>query len=338
MTVMIRIGVIGAGIMGSLHAEAYQQNPNAELIAVCDFIREKAEKAAEKFEAGAFYTDYRKMIEKEELDAVAVATPDFAHTDPVITALEAGLDVIVEKPLATEREDADRIVKAVEKSGCNLMVNYGNRMRPQHRRVKQMIENDELGNPIHAYAKLMNSLSVPLEMLSWSSKSSPTWFLMSHMVDMIRWWFNAEAVMAYASKTEGVLNSKGVTTHDTMTAIVKFENGATATFETAWILPNSLPRNVDHRIELIGTKGFLKIDQFKEGLEVYTDGVTYPSSGTTDLNYKRVGWWFESVNYFIHCLENDIKPKPDENDGRAVTNILLAIIESAERDEPVKIT
>ena len=144
---MIRIGVIGAGIMGSLHAEAYQQNPNAELIAVCDFIREKAEKAAEKFEAGAFYTDYRKMIEKEELDAVAVATPDFAHTDPVITALEAGLDVIVEKPLATKREDADRIVKAVEKSGCKLMVNYGNRMRPQHRRVKQMIENDELGNP-----------------------------------------------------------------------------------------------------------------------------------------------------------------------------------------------
>ena len=335
---MIKVGVIGAGIMGSMHAEAYSQNPCADLVAVCDIVAEKAEKVAKRFKAKAHYTDYEEMIEKEELDAVAVATPDFAHADPVIAALKAGLHVIVEKPLATTLEDADRIVEAVKQSGCWLMVNYGNRMRPQHRKVKQMIDDGELGKPIHAYAKLMNSLYVPMKMLSWSSRSSPTWFLMSHMVDMIRWWFNSEAVKVYASKTEGVLASMGIETHDTMSAIVEFENGATATFETAWILPNSLPSNVDHRIELIGTKGFVKIDQLNQGLEVYADVVRYPSSGTTDLGYKRVGWWFESVNYFIHCLENNIKPEPDENDGRAVTKILLAIIESADKGKPIRIT
>ncbi len=334
---MIRFGIIGSGIMGEKHAQAYFQSEKATLIATCDINLQRAMDIGRRYGAESFYTDYRDMLERSDIDAVAVATPDFAHKDPVIASLEAGKDVIVEKPLATTIEDADEIVNAVKRTGRKLMVNYANRMRPQHRTVKNMILNGEVGRPKHAYAKLSNTLYVPTRMLSWSGRSSPTWFLLSHMVDMIRWFFDAEAKRVYASKTEGLLRSKGIDTHDTLTAIVEYSNGATACFETSWILPESSPNIVDHRIEIIGTKGYVKIDQFEQGLQAYTEKASFPSCSPIDLDYKVVGWWFNSVDYFIHCLEEDVNPRPDVEDGRAVTYTILAMLESAEKHEPINL-
>jgi len=335
---VIRFGVIGTGIMGEKHAHAYFQSEKATLVATCDLNLERAREVGKRYGAEAFYTDYREMLARSDLDAVAVATPDFAHREPVVAALEAGKDVIAEKPLATTLEDADKMVEAVRRSGRKLMVNFGNRMRPQHRMTKAMIQKGDLGELRYAYAKLSNTLYVPTKMLSWSGRSSPTWFLLSHMVDMVRWFFNSEAVRVYASKTEGLLKSRGIDTHDTLVAIVDFANGATACFETSWILPESLPTTVDHRIEVTGTKGAIRIDQFEQGIQTYTDRASFPSSGSADLDYKTVDWWLDSVNYFIHCLEKDLKPKPDVEDGRAVTKIILAMLESAEKRKPITLS
>jgi len=171
---MIRFGVVGTGIMGEKHAQAYFQSEKATLVVTCDLNLERAREVGRRYGAEAFYADYREMLAKSDLDAVAVATPDFAHMEPVVAALEAGKDVIVEKPLATTLEDADKMVEAVRRSGRKLMVNYGNRMRPQHRMAKSMIQKGDLGELRYAYAKLSNTLYVPMKMLFWSGRSSPT--------------------------------------------------------------------------------------------------------------------------------------------------------------------
>jgi len=211
-------------------------------------------------------------------------------------------------------------------------------MQPQHRMTKTIIQKGDIGEPRHVYAKLSNTIFVPTKMLSWSGKSSPTWFLLSHMVDLVRWFLGSEVTRVYASKTEGLLKSMGIETHDSLVAIVDFANNATACFETCWILPESLPTPVDHRMEVIGTKGTIKIDQFEQEIQTYTDKAFFPSSGFTDLGYKTVGWWFESVYYFIHCLEKNLEPKPNVEDGRAVTKIIVAMLDSAEQHKPITLS
>jgi len=109
-------------------------------VATCDLNLERAREAGKRYGAKAFYTDYREMLARSDLDAVAVVTPDFAHMEPVIAALEAGKDIIV-----------DKMVETVRKSGRKLMVNYGNRLRAQHRMAKSMIQKGELGEPRYKY-------------------------------------------------------------------------------------------------------------------------------------------------------------------------------------------
>lgn len=95
---------------------AYQQNPFSRIEALTDLNLNRAKEMAEKYQIPRVYTDYREMLEKEELDIVSVATPDFAHREPVCTCLEHGLHVFLEKPVATNMEDCNAIAEAVKKS------------------------------------------------------------------------------------------------------------------------------------------------------------------------------------------------------------------------------
>ena len=107
----LQVAVIGAGIYGQNHLNAYKWNPNANLVAICDKNAEVAERAAREYGAKA-YTDMEEMLQKESIDAVSIATPDPYHKEPVLTAIRYGKDVLVEKPLATTSTDAYAIIQA----------------------------------------------------------------------------------------------------------------------------------------------------------------------------------------------------------------------------------
>ncbi|MBD3182531.1 hypothetical protein GF312_09580 [Candidatus Poribacteria bacterium] len=332
---LLKCGIIGAGILGKIHLKACLQYPYAKPVAVCDINQERANEAAEEFNLKA-YTDYREMLHKTELDIIHVVTPDFAHRDPVITSLEAEKHVICEKPMATTMDDAKAIVKAVKKSGCRLMVNFSNRWNVPHHNTKKAILDGELGELKHAYARLSNTTYVPKQMLSWSDKSSPTMFLLPHMIDLVRWFFMSEAETVYASKTEGVLKSMGIDTHDTMTALVNFKNGAAACFETSWILPESLPYIVDHYVKLIGSKGITYLDMTQHVLRKYGDKAEYTRNPETIFGYSR-GFPYDSIYHFLECIINDRNPISNEIDGLMNTAVLCAIIESADTGKDVRI-
>ena len=333
---MLKCGVIGAGILGKVHLRACRQYPRAEPVAICDINEDRANEAAEEFGVEA-YTEYEEMLGKADLDVVHVATPDFAHRDPVVKSLKAGKHVLVEKPMATSMEDANAIMEAVQKNPGKLMVNFSNRWNVPHHNAKQIIDNGELGDLKHAYARLSNTTYVPTQMLSWSSKSSPTMFLLPHMVDLVRWFFSAEAKTVYAAKTEGVLKSMGIDTHDTMTAIVNFDNGAVACFETSWILPESLPFLVDHYVKLIGSKGTTYVDTTQHMLRKFAADAEYVRKTDTMFGYGR-GFSYDSIYHFLECILEDKEPISNEVDGLMNTAVLCAMLESSEKHQPVSIS
>ncbi len=334
----IGFGVIGLGTFGKNHVAAYVEHPFARLVAVCDIKEELAKDTAEKYKV-KYYTDYREMLENPDIEAISVVTPDFLHRDPVIACAEKGKHILCEKPLATTVEDAEEMVKAVEKAGVTLMVDFHNRWNPPFALTKESAEKGELGRPVHAYIRLSDTIYVPTKMLSWASKSSVLWFLGSHTVDLARWIFNDEAAEIYATCGMELLKSKGIETPDFYQYMIRFRNGAVAMFENSWILPETLPTIVDFVAAFTFTKGCVYIDPIQHGaFKKFTiDSWSYPNiiGGPMDIHGRRVGFVNESILHFVDCLVHGKKPIPTGRDGLAVTKILCAVEESARNAKPV---
>ena len=144
------------------------------------------------------YTDYGELLRQHALDLVVVATPDPLHREPVIAALEAGVpNIIQEKPLATTVEDAGAIYEAVERRRARLFVNYANRGAAQDIATHYVIQQGLLGPVVYGEARLDDNITVPTGLWGQRSRacaagSSTAHFLLSHVVDLLRWYFNRQ--------------------------------------------------------------------------------------------------------------------------------------------------
>ena len=186
------VAVIGAGILGSRHARVYSEMPCTRLVAVVDIDGERASRVAEQHGAEIWATDYETVLNRPDIDAVSVATPDFAHADPVVSALRAGKHVLVEKPLATSVADGERMLEAQRDTGKILMVNYSHRFAPEYFKAKLAIEEGSIGDRCRGTRK-NDTIYVPTQMLNWSRSSTCADFLSSYDIDLVRWYMESEA-------------------------------------------------------------------------------------------------------------------------------------------------
>ena len=220
----LRVGVVGAGIMGRLHARIIHEHPHAELVAICDTNAIRAGELAGQFSVPCC-GDIAELL-RLPLDAVVIAVPDFLHYQPVMAALDAGKHVLVEKPLTTDVAEAEQIAAKVGDRGLRLMVNYSNRWMPSYAQAKQAVDKGQIGDILWAYTRKNDTINVATDMLTWSAATSPAWFLASHDIDYVRWCVGAEAEEVYATAQRRVLPQLGIDTCDGMQALVRFENGA----------------------------------------------------------------------------------------------------------------
>ena len=127
MSDILKVGVIGIGILGSQHSRNFSKHEKSQVVSVADPLENSAEDMAKEVEAKA-YTDFKEMLSKEKLDLVVVATPDPLHKEPFISSVNAGVKAILsEKPLATTAADAEEMMDAADKAGTRVYVNFANR-------------------------------------------------------------------------------------------------------------------------------------------------------------------------------------------------------------------
>jgi predicted dehydrogenase len=331
----VAVGIVGAGIWGTNHALALSTHAPADLAIVCDSDAERAERLAAKH--GCRWTTSLDELASSEVEAVTVATPDHLHKAPTLAMLAAGKHVLVEKPLATTVADARAMVEAAEASGATLMVDFHARWHPLFMGAKDYQERGELGDPVMAYARLSNTLHVPTEMLRWSGHSGPEWFLLPHVMDIVRWIFGSEPVEVYARGHRGVLESRGLDCWDAIQALVEFENRAICTFETSWILPESYTNVVDNRLSLLGSKGGLELRN-EPALWAFTDRFHTPFSSESVTRYGKVwGFQYESIRYFVDCVAAGTAPEASGRDGLVVTAMIEASLLSLRERRPVRL-
>ena len=336
----IGFGLVGTGTWGQVHAEVYSTDHRSSLVAVCDVDENRAAAFAARYGAKFVYTDYREMMRNTEIDAVAVVTPDFAHCGPIVAAANAHKHVIVEKPLATTLEDLDCIADAVRASGVALMVDFHCRWCPPLVVSRASIEGGELGDVVSAYLRLNDTIFVPTKMLSWAAQSSILWFLGSHSVDTLRYLLNAEVARVYAVSRSGVLRGKGVDVPDIYQSILEFDTGVIASVENNWIVPDSNPSLNDFKVNILGSKGMINVDLTHNQLieRYYERASDRPDVLDGPLiRGRHVGFVYESIRHFVECLAEGKPPEATLDDGIRVSKVILAVMESASRGEPVTV-
>lgn len=340
MTDKVRVGVIGLGIMGEQYVRIYHAHPLAEVTAICNRRRERLDEVGDKYSIKERYTDFAEMVAAAPIDAVCVATPDFAHYEPAKAAIEAGKHVLCEKPFTTDLREADHLLELLDlKPQLKLQVAFNHRWLSSYYHGFVQLRAGALGRPLAGYARKNDTIWVSTEMINWAAQSTPIHFLGAHDIDLMRWFFASEPVEVHAYGVKDVLVARGIDTYDLIQAQVKFESGVFATIESAWIYPNTFPSIVDSFLEVIGSNGHLHFDRKRESIEMSTEkSFTYPKVFlTSEVFGKLRGAFVECLSDFLDAIINDAEPKVAAFDGRQVTAVLDAVTRSLDSGQTVKV-
>lgn len=323
----VRLGIIGLGIMGESYVRIYSQHPLAEVVAVCSRSAQRVEEMCARYSVPHGMTEFRRLLERPDLDAVVVATPDSEHFAPALAALQSGRHVLIEKPMTTSLAEADELLRAARRAGRKIQVAFNHRWLSAYYQTKTLIAAGEIGAPLAGYARKNDTIFVPTEYIRWAGETTPAWFLGSHDIDLLRWWLEAEPVEARAWGRREVLAARGIPTYDIVQAQVKFSSGAFVTFESAWVYPNTFPSIVDSFVEVIGQAGHVHLDRKCESLEVSTaKKFSYPKGFLMAEIFGRLrGAFPQCLEDFLLAIVEDRPPGATGEDGRQVTAALDAI-------------
>lgn len=342
----IGYGIVGVGIWGQIHVRSLLSDPKANLVAICDINKDNAKAIAKKYGIPKYYTSYEEMLKDSEIEAVSIATPDYAHGEPALAVVQSGRHLLVEKPMAMTVEESIDIIKEGKNKGVKVMVDLHNRWSPPFFNAHQSLQNGDLGILKYIYFRLSDTMYVPLEYISWGNKSSALWFLGPHGIDTVRWLFNDEVEEVFAVARRGVLTSKGIDTPDFFALILQFRNGGIANLEHSWIVSPSSPSIFDLKCSLQASEGTIFIDtSHNRMIEKYTNDVgqnwgqiPYPDT-TLDLfiHGRQLGFATESIHHFVDCLWNEKEPMVTGIDGLRSTEVIVAAEESIKTNKSVKV-
>ena len=321
----LRVGVIGVGWFGTVHCRAIADHPQLELAALCDRAEDRLAQMAREHGVARTCTDYRELVEDPEIDALAVVTPWNHHAEPALAGLAAGKHVLVEKPMASTVEDCRRMCDAARDGEAILMVGHVCRFNPRYVSAKREIDAGRIGKVVAINARR----NVPAKWVTEQLETiGPILHTCSHDTDMMLWLTGARVVSAYAQ----TVNTLGLAYDDVAHLMYRFDSGASALYEGAWCMPDSSPFDLDERMSVIGTEGFIHIqDTFPDFAVCSKEG--FKSPDTTywpELHGITGGALRDEWSYFARCVREGTRPTvitPEE--AMEVVRTVLAAHESA---------
>ena len=330
----IRIGVIGAGIMGEQYIRIYADHPYARVVALAARRIERARAVAEKYSVPHATDDWKGITESSEIDAVCIALPDGEHFAAAESALKHGKHVLIEKPMTTDLAEADALVRLAEQTNLKVQVAFNHRWLAPYHAGKQAMLAGDIGAPLTAYARKNDTIFVPTRFINWAHTTTPAWFLSCHDIDLVSWMFDSDPVEARAWGIKRVLVAQGIDTYDMIQAQVRYGNGAIATFESGWVHPDTFPTMVDSFIGIVAEHGHLHFDRKRESLEMSTpERFSYPKTFlSADIFGTLRGALPACLDDFVNAIRKDTTPAAGVRDGRRVTAALTAIHHSLAAD------
>lgn len=347
-----------AHVHAEFRAKALNELPNARIVAIADENEQRGRSAAQRFGVDDFTTDWRRIVERDDIDVVFVHSENAAHADQVVASAEAGKDVFCEKPIATTVEDAARMVDAVARTGVNGTAAFVSRFSQEAERAKRIVDSGVLGPIVNARSLIglagIAEIGCPPDMVEWMLDrdlgGGGAWIDEgSHGIDLLRHFVGEiETVAAFTTsrvKTDLAVEDIGV-------AVLAFANGALGEIATSWSLAVDL--GMRNTLELYGERGTLYVSptsRFPQ-VELYTEELPaelrgwvsphirpnvsephdYASWPPHVHHYKR-----EVASYVDRWLRREQPPGPTLEDGLACLEVITAGYEAAQTATVVRL-
>lgn len=343
----MKYALIGCGRIATNHIKAVLNN-QLELVAVCDVVPEHMESllakhGLEKVTSIKRYTDYKKLLDENQIELAAIATESGLHAEIALCCIDHSVNVIIEKPMAMSIQDADEIIKRSAKMGVKVSACHQNRFNVAVQELRQALEAGRFGRLSHGsihvrWNRNQDYYTQAPWRGTWEQDGGALMNQCIHGIDLLRWMLGNEIEEVYGVTKQQFHDY--LEAEDIGMAVVRFKNGAVATIEGT---TNVYPQNLEETLYLFGENGTVKLggksvnnidvwnfadeketDSSKQGLQEQTSNVY--GNGHTSL-YADV----------IDAIQNDRTPYVDAQAGKNALELVLAIYKSQKKRQPVKL-
>jgi UDP-N-acetylglucosamine 3-dehydrogenase len=309
------VAVIGTGFWGRNHARVFKELKETELLAVCDINAERAKNVAKQFGVRA-YTSMGKLLKRKEVEAVSNCVWSLNLAKETLKALKAGKHVLVEKPMATNVKQAEKLLETAEEEGLHLSVGFLMRFIPGIQHMKNAVEDKTIGNLVCATAKRVSE---------WPERIGDVGVVKDtaiHDIDIIRYLFGEEPIAVYA-KTGSMKYKKF---EDYAQIMLTFEGGKSAFIESNWLTPYKT-----RTLVVTGSKAIMKLDYITQELTIEDAKKTlqprYPWQEPLKLE----------LQHFANCILKKEKLLITGTDGLKALQIAEAALKSSATGRAVKL-
>ncbi|WP_414648390.1 inositol 2-dehydrogenase [Cerasibacillus sp.] len=331
---MIRLGIIGAGRIGQLHAHSVQKMADVTIVKISDPFIEKVKDQFIEFKDIDFVETYQEVLRDDSIDAILVCSPTSTHAEIIEAAANANKHIFCEKPVSPSVEETERVLKVVEKAGVFLQVGFNRRFDQDFSKMQQLVSEGAIGEPHILKITSRDPAAPPLQ---YVKQSGGLFFDMSiHDFDMARYMMNSEVIEVHtvgANLVEPYIKEAG----DIDTAIItlKFENGAIGVIDNS----RQAKYGYDQRVEMFGSRGALTCENVREtSVQLHTE---QGSQGEPLKNFfldRYAEAYTAELQAFLHSIETGAPLLCVGNDGLQAEKIARAAQQSLQENRPVRIT
>jgi len=364
----IKVGLVGQGLVGPSHFKGYQTHPHAEVVAVCDLSRERAETFAKKHSISEVYTSYDEMLTKADINLVDIATPTHLHVVMTQQAAEAGKHIHCEKPFCRSILEGQLAVQAVERAGVKLVVGETYVFNTSHVKARSLIEAGEIGKPLQIRQRhgpwRRKQTRKPVRRSSgattWrkdpelSGGGNYTW-IFDHAVHFFAAaeYFLLDRQINEVYSVKGTCTSRGERQNEIPIITWTYED---TDCQGVWMRAEPANGKFDSMhgfsTQIIGERGMVEVlgegghnliwEGKQQHLVLHREGketqcFRFDEGGDdiwdSDISYYGQGH-INQVHHLIDCVVNDTSPRYDGNDGIHAIQCTLAAIQSAEEERP----
>lgn len=328
----MRIGILS---FAHLHAEGYQANlknmPGVELVGFSHPDADEAKHYAQQYGLRSFSS--HKALLAEGLDGAIVCSENAHHLELVELAAQAKCQILCEKPIETNIEDARAMQKVCEQNGVHFMTAFPMRFSPSAVAVRSAIQQGQLGRIYGVNG--INHSEIPKAHRAWFADAALAGggAVMDHVVhlaDLLRWYFNAEITEVYA-EVDNLFYPTQVSVDTAGLLLVKLSNGVQASIDCSWSRPTFYPRWGHLKMEIVGEQGVAVMDSFAQHVTVYARNAA--------RNPSWMGWGPDAdrsmLEEWISSIRERRAPSVQWNDGYQAMRVALAAYESAQSHTPV---
>jgi predicted dehydrogenase len=327
----IKVAVIGLGYFGALEVDILANLPGVEISALVSRSEERTQELAQRYDISNTYQDTEAMLHSQKLDAVFVVTEDERHYAPTMAALQAGVDVFLEKPISHDLHEARQMIDTAAQLDRKLMIGHVLRHDPSYAAVKTRISSGEMGRMTAVYGR--RNMARMLR-----DQYQPHLFYTTgiHDIDIILWFYEGIKPVEVFMKTVDAFGEG----EDVFWGMITMEDGSLGIVETNWALPLATPWRGHIVLEAIGTQATALIEAPGNGLSFWTDEkVDVPDTAYwPSLHGVTVGALQYEISYFIRCLiENKPITLPYPEDAYESLRVAEALLLSSRQGTPVRL-